>query len=214
MNVFLVPYFLILCSIIAFLFYFVEGKLILKLVSIVGMFYIASAIYFSFESYRGWPASETEAMDGMVLMSVVIFDKSSKAEGHIFVEGIPCLKGKCDQDIPQSPLLAELSPFKVFGYIPTVKNYPRLYEFAYTDANRKLFSEAQKNMKDGGRSIFHRNGKGNKEGNGSGRPSDAKGDKAGYGSGDGTINGHSTGAPEIYIDNQSIKDLLSKETPQ
>lgn len=220
MNISVAIYFILYTAIIGYLFYHVKGYLAAKAGMLIVMFYMASAIVFSFDSYMGWPARDSAAPNRMVMTGVVIFDKTNKAPGAIFVTGIPCLGtstiSECMESDTNDSVWKGIVAFKIFGYEPPLLNTPRIFEFEYTPENRKMFADAKANMANGGTSVFRRGGKKSGEaGQGEGLEGNsdeaAEGRKGGQG-GEGTKNSRSEGASEIHVDNISLRDILRKDS--
>lgn len=218
MNLSIVAYFLIFAFVLGWLFFKVDGFVKTKILMIVAMFYVSSAIIFSFDTYMGWPARNEDVPETMVLTNVLIFDKTDNANGYIYVTGIPCIGKKnvdeCMQSSNNEMTLRYLNPMKIFGYVPVTVNTPRIYTFPYTDENRKIFGEARDNIKKGGRSVLRRgnSGKVGEDGKGDGN---AEGESKGKGgeSGEGTKGAESEGAMDIHVDNEALKDFIRKDTP-
>ena len=210
-----VLYFLVFAAAVAFAFYKIEGYLIAKIAMMIALFYTSAAIVFSFNTYMGWPAPDSEAPDRMVMTSVVIFDKTKTDPGSIYVMGIPCSSKKLDECLKSdkdTSLIGELTAFKVFGYSPQLANTPRLYTFPYTEENRKMFGEAQENMQNGGRSVFRRGAKKGGEGEGNGQEGDEETSGKGKAQkGEGTRNAETIGAQDIFVDNINLRDILKKD---
>ncbi len=207
----LVLYFLFTTVVVAYLMMRVEGAVLSKVIVLTVMFYISSAIWFSFSSYKGWP-TDRPATEDAVIMSVVIFDKTKSNPGAIYVTAIPCSGSvsECQEYSVDDGLLSKLSPYKVFGYVPKARNTPKLFEFPYTEANRKAFSEARDNIANGGRSTMKgmKGKQGEGKGDGSGQPTGI--DKAGMNGGpDGQENASIDDAPMIV--NEGPQDLLRKD---
>jgi hypothetical protein len=213
--------FLIFAFTIGISLYYVPGKLGLKIHLALAMFYMASALFFSFDTHKGWPAPDGVTPDKMVIVGVVIFEKTTKSDGMIFVTGIPCSSfddiARCFEEEHNASLWTKLSPYKIFGYEPDNVNTPRIFEFPYTDKNRKMFGEAKQNIADGGVSIYHK-GQNEKEGKGKGKGGDGQGndpnaigEDGGAHDGDVSPNAQSASESEIYVDNLSLRDVLKKE---
>jgi uncharacterized membrane protein YgcG len=215
-NLSIVIYFLLFAFVIGWMFLNIKGFTYLKGAMIAAMFYVSSAIIFSFSSYMGWPVEGDNAPDTTVLTSVLIFDKTNTSDGYIYVTGIPCAGQsnieECMRASKVNSYVASLGAFNIFGYVPTVINTPRIYTFPYTEENRKNFAEARENMANGGRSVMRR-GKKNKGGTGEGEGGQ-EGEGQGGGksqSGDGTPNSLSEGAQEIWVDNIHLSQFLRKD---
>jgi len=203
----IVLYFLFITLVVAYLLMRAEGAKFIKVVLIAIMFYVSSAIWFSFETYQGWPTND-RPNDDAVILAVTIFDKTNLEPGAIYVMAIPCVGAvdTCEEYKTDDGIITKLSPYKIFGYVPTAKNTPRLYRFPYTTENRKAFSEARENLSKGGRSTIKGEGKGKGKGKGA-APGDAE-DGDGK-SGEGQENAHIDDAPQIV--NEGPQDLLRKD---
>lgn len=204
-----VVFLLVFAVISAFLVYTSRGSLVLKTVLLVLLFYSASAIYYSFDSYRGWP-TDTRNKRELVVLSVVIFEKTREDPGAIYVTGIPCAVSpmECLKYAETDTVFKKLSPFKVFGYVPPAANTPRLYEFPYTEENRQKFAAARENIKNGGVSIVE--GSESEESSSAGQES---GDKSKAESGSDAADGQKTEKRDpnaVKIDNLGPEDLLRK----
>ena len=218
MSLTIVVYFLVFSLILGFIFYKIEGFIKTKILAIAMMFYISSAVYFSFDSYMGWPAKDVSVPDKMVLMGILIFDKTTRNDGQIFVMGIPCSAAtsanECLSPNSDTSILTMLSPIKIFGYVPEKLNTPRLFSFPYTEENRKAFGEARENIDGGGTSMFYKNGKpAGDQKDETGQDGTGNGDGEGQ-AGEGTKNAESEGAKNIYIDNRNLKDIIRKDSQQ
>lgn len=219
MNISIILYLLIFALGLGFSFYHVTGYLKTKVALLCAMFYMSSAIIFSFDSYMGWPTDQKNAPDSMIMLNVIIFDKTTKSDGVIYVTGIPCATAndvaECMSPIKNESFLTTLNPMKIFGYGPPSINTPRVFEFPYTEHNREIFASAQEVMHEGGQSFFRR-GKQTpgKEGDGTGSgQGEADGEGMGK-TGEGTQNADSEGAQEIYVDNKSLRDIMKKDQAQ
>jgi uncharacterized membrane protein YgcG len=222
MTVAVVAYFLVFAFVFGWLLYNVQGHLAIKTLAAALMFYTSTTIVLSFGSYMGWPTKDKFAPDNMIITSVLIFDKSQTTEGYIYITGIPCGDksfDECMESTKNETYLGAINVFDVLGYVPPVSNMPRLYEFPYTEENRKMFAEARENIAEGGSSVLKRGKKG--DGSGVGKGEDGEGDGAGDGDGSESGSGGTGGldetpnamggAAEIYVDNRSLKDFLRKD---
>ena len=105
------------------------NKFFLKLIVITYLFLISSGIYFSFDTYKGWPSRE-KIERGMLVMSLTI-EPSETQKGAIYLWVIPEEKetGFLTYD---------------FGMIA-----PRSYYIPYTKQSATKFAEANEKIKQG-----------------------------------------------------------------
>lgn len=203
----IVVFFLFVTLLIAYLLFKAEGSNALKVVILLVLFYASSAVWFSFDSYKGWP-TEASPRDDAIILSVAIFDKTNTSPGSIYVTAIPCTGdvSECETYAEDDGLMTKLSPYRVFGYAPKARNTPRIYEFPYTEENRKAFSEARENVSNGGRSTIKGAGK---KGQGKGGQHGKEETEGGMMGGDGQENAGIDDAPQII--NEGPQDLLRKD---
>lgn len=209
----IVAYFLIITLLMVYLLMRTEGANAIKVAVIGALFYVSSAVWFSFDSYRGWPTDRRPDRD-LVLLSVIIFEETRSTPGAIYAVGIPCATDRtlCDKYTEDDGLLARLSPYKAFGYTPKARNTPRTYEFEYTEENREAFAQAQANIEKGGRSTLRiGERRDDEEGGEGGREGDGQTADPGAGVqvGDAAENSGIEGAPDIL--NEAPEDLLRKD---
>jgi uncharacterized membrane protein YgcG len=220
-NLAVVGYFLVFAFVFGWLLFNVKGHLAVKTVAAFLLFYMSSAIILSFDSYMGWPTRERDAPDNMIISGVMIFDKTATTEGYIYITGIPCGDKsfeECMSATRTESYLGAINYMNVLGYVPPVNNMPRLFQFPYTDENRKMFGDARENIAEGGVSVLKRGkGKGQGKGKGSGKGDEGEGDGEGEEGGSSSGSGgtdetpNAMGGQEIYVDNISIKDFLKKD---
>lgn len=108
----------------------------LKLINVTVLVFISSAVYFTFETYKGWPTLEK------------LHDKA-RVFG-IIIE--PPVKGKSDGAIYYWVVEKErvtTSFERIFRYVPTMPNAPRSYHLPYSPEAEKKFAEAQQALQEG-----------------------------------------------------------------
>jgi len=125
---FLVFYFLALAFITAGALYWSRFHL-LKFISVGMLFFIAGAIYFSFESYKGWPTDDIK--DRIRVMSIDIHEPAQEDDGAIYVWGISLTQ-------PEN---------SIFRYVQ--EGAPRNYVLPFTEESASEFYEAQEKLKKG-----------------------------------------------------------------
>lgn len=136
---------------------FFNRSLLLKIIVVTYLFFISSAIYFSFETYKGWPSSQ-KVTKGYLVATLVI-EPTKYNEGAIYAWIIEKERSKTFLD-------------KLFGFTYNGISVPRSYKFEYTNKRASNFNHANKQMKEG--NIVMVDGEGE-----SGEASADKGDKKG-----------------------------------
>ena len=210
----IVAYFLIITLLMVYLLMRTEGANAIKVAVVAALFYVSSAVWFSFDSYRGWPTNVPPQQD-LVLLSVIIFEETKKTPGAIYATGIPCVTDRalCDKYAEDDGILARLSPYKAFGYASKARNTPRTYEFEYNEENRKAFAQAQANIEKGGRSTLRvgkqEEGVGSKGGRKGSGDETAEPAEEGARGDDAVENSGIEGAPDIL--NEAPEDLMRKD---
>lgn len=108
---------------------------LMKLINVTVLVFIASAVYFTFETYKGWPTVE-RIQSGMVVSIVIERPVPNKSEGAIYVWMLPQKK--------------QLNWFeRIFVYSPTTIGTPRSYLLPYSKEADEKFSEAKQRMANG-----------------------------------------------------------------
>lgn len=127
-----------------------------KLALIAGSFYIASAIYFSFDSYMGWPAPLTEntvPTNKLQVVWALISEPTQATPGLIEVWVLPDVRIYNDKGVAESKKLEawydHFAPWKVFGYSPKYLNMPRAFDIPYTREYAEKMSNAQQAIQEG-----------------------------------------------------------------
>lgn len=125
----------------------------LKLVVITYLFIISSGIYFSLNTYKGWP-SEQKINSGFMIISLII-EPTADSAGKIYVWIMP--------DETNTNWLN-----KIVSYEPKDKYTPRIFEFPYSDEAASEFNKANEAIRNG--NYVHIDGEGKiddgSEGNG------------------------------------------------
>lgn len=112
-----------------------KKSLLIKLVTITYVFVIASLVYFSFETYKGWPTAD-RAEKEQQLLAVHIVDPRGKNPGAIYywVSGA------------EEPTHLE----RLYVYFPSeVDSPPRAHHTPYSKKKADKFREAQQALEDG-----------------------------------------------------------------
>lgn len=115
-----------------------------KCVVVVGLFVAASAVYFSFESYKGWP-SDQRRPDTVTLLWVEIYEPKGSDPGHIVI-------------MVRSDSTSIREESGIFDYVP-LYDAPRLYEVPYDREAATFYSKAQEAIM-GGNVVTLENGGG------------------------------------------------------
>lgn len=126
-------YMLIVFSLLYVLQMFFGRNIFLKLVVVTYLFLASSAVYFSFDTYKGWP-SEEKIQKG-ILVSVEIIQPSDDHKGAIYLW---IYDEKRDATFIQ----------KVFGY-STIIPAPRAYAIPYSESAKGMFEDAKKQIEMG-----------------------------------------------------------------
>lgn len=108
----------------------------LKIISITTLIALSSLVYFSFESFRGWPTREVPR-SGYVL-HIEIIQPNREFAGAIYVWVID------ESDKKVEGLLN-----KLITYEYEIKPAPRSYYLPYTKESNKMFGDAKKKIEDG-----------------------------------------------------------------
>lgn len=131
----------------------------LKILTVTYLFLISSAVYFSFETYKGWPTQQP--IEKAYLVSVEIIQPSDTFKGAIYLW---VYDEERDMNILQS----------IFGY--SDKKAPRSYTIPYSQKANADFSEAKKKLEEG--MVVELNGE-KKKGTNSDEAKDGESDKQG-----------------------------------
>lgn len=111
----------------------VFNRFFLKLAVITYLFLISSGIYFSFDSYKGWP-SRDKIDRGMLVISLTV-EPSETDKGAIYLWVIPEEK--------ETGFLEKILTYN-FGMIA-----PRSYSIPYSKQSASQFAEANEKIKQG-----------------------------------------------------------------
>lgn len=102
-----------------------------KLLTVTYLFFVASAMYFSLDTYKGWPTNE-KVKEG-ILTFVIIDEPTEVSEGAIYIW------------VRNSEV--KFFWYQWLGYSP--KDEPRSFVLPYTKQTAKKFREAKKNLEEG-----------------------------------------------------------------
>ncbi len=127
----------------ALILYYVQGKMALKVSSVAVFFFIASSIYFSFNSYKGWPA-ETQFTGKAEVLWIDVAEGPTDEESSIFV----WLKSG-DLKYKKEIAKAWFDPRSALAYDP--QGYPRAFRLPYTKEGAKFADKAKRAIKEGGK---------------------------------------------------------------
>lgn len=126
-------YILIVFSLLYVLQMFFNKNLFLKLIVITYLFITSSAIFFSFETYKGWPSGNR--IEKAILINVQISEPSDNNPGAIYL---------WVYDEPKPATVFS----KIFGYTPLAAE-PRSYVIPYSKNTKQKFEEAMKQIEMG-----------------------------------------------------------------
>lgn len=112
-------------------------SLFLKLVNITVIVFISSAVYFTFETYKGWPTIEPIRERSRVYAVIITPPVEGVHKGGIYY--LAKEKNK------KEPTILE----KVFRYMSPLPNSPRIYYTEYTEQEERLFSRVQEALEQG-----------------------------------------------------------------
>jgi hypothetical protein len=145
----LVPYFVVFVTILGFIVFSTSVRAWLKIAAVVMTFWMASGIYFSLESYKGWPVTIEQVPydEKMRLIWVDIYEPFEDRPGMIFVWLRPFDIEESDKE--QMKLWEHLNPYAVFGFKPLYKLTPRSYSIPYEEPLAKELQQMQQLIKQG-----------------------------------------------------------------
>lgn len=126
-------YMLIVFSLLYVLQMFFSRNIFLKLVVVTYLFLASSAIYFSFDTYKGWPSHEK--IQKGILVSVEIVQPTDDHKGAIYL-------WVYDENKESSFIQ------KIFGYSTDVPA-PRAYVIPYSENAKGMFEDARKQIEMG-----------------------------------------------------------------
>lgn len=126
-------YALIVFSLLYVLQLYFNRNVFLKIITVTYLFLISSALYFSFETYKGWPTQQT--IKKAYLVSVEIIQPSKEFPGAIYLW------------VYDQPEENTNSILNVFSY--SDKNAPRAYYLPFTQGASDNFTEAKKQIENG-----------------------------------------------------------------
>lgn len=108
-------------------------SLILKLTIVTYLFLISSGVYFSFETYKGWPSKE-KLNHGYLVYSLIV-EPSKEEPGAIYYWAVP-----------EKEELSSVRKFFTYNFELTA---PRSYYLPYSKKTASDFAEANQKIKDG-----------------------------------------------------------------
>jgi hypothetical protein len=130
-----VVYMLAFAVLMGVVLFFVQGKWPLKLAAVGTYFFVASSVYFSFETYKGWPTGAE--MDGRVrVLWIEVAEGESEADSSIFLWVKPPSKYKKQIDY------AWFDPRSALAYAPS--GYPRAFRIPYSKDAAKFADKAKR----------------------------------------------------------------------
>ena len=109
---------------------------LLKLVNITVLIFLSSAVYFTFETYKGWPTVEEQTARARVFSVVIITPEQGVHDGGIYYWAL--------ENNPE-PTLVE----KIFRYHTNMPLAPRSYFVKYTPQTEQVFSRARNALQEG-----------------------------------------------------------------
>lgn len=110
-----------------------KKSLLLKLAAVTYMFAVASVVYFSFETYKGWATVDKPTKGELI--SVYIVDPRGKNPGAIYFWVV----GKEELDLLE----------KLYTYVPDGEQHPRAHSLPYSKRVADKFREAQEALEGG-----------------------------------------------------------------
>jgi hypothetical protein len=108
-------------------------SLMIKLAAVTYMFAVASVVYFSFETYKGWATTDRPTKGDLI--SVYIVDPRGKNPGAIYFWVV----SKQELGIIE----------KIYTYVPGEEASPRAHSLPYNKKAAAKFREAQQALEDG-----------------------------------------------------------------
>lgn len=126
-------YILIAFSLLYVLQMFYTKSIFLKLIVVTYLFLVSSAVYFSFETYKGWPSTDRVLKGNLV--AVEILEPSDNHPGAIYLW---VYDEKREKNLYQ----------KIFHY-STSMPAPRSYVIPYSKTSKERFEEAKRQIEMG-----------------------------------------------------------------
>lgn len=146
-GIFLVSFLLLVTFIVAAAFYFVKVHT-LKFIAVALAAFVSSAVYFSFDNYKGWPTHNKYPTGWVVGIEIREPNQEMKDEGEIFIWLYP-------KTIKRS----------LFGYAPIAPT-PRGYRLPFNNETSKQMSDAKQKMKQGYQVLIEGDDEGGEDGAG------------------------------------------------
>lgn len=108
----------------------------LKLINITVIVFISSAVYFTFETYKGWPTTESIREKARIYSVIITPPVEGVHKGGIYYLA---------KERKKEPTVLE----KIFRYMSPLPDSPRIYFTEYTEQEERLFSRAQEALEEG-----------------------------------------------------------------
>lgn len=187
--------FLLFAIVLSYFVFTSRAKLAIKIVTVAFFFYMASGLYFAFDSYLGWPYYDqllTKRTD-FELVSAYVVQNSKDSKGAIYIWAKP-LEDKFfewrygDQAEMYKPETVELTftdrldPRFMFTAQPSGKDAPRAFWTDYSEQLEQQLQEAMTAQQESGALATVRLGpkpEGEGDGNAEGHEGDQKEDGGG-----------------------------------
>lgn len=127
----IIVFLLIILAVLYTLQLYFSKNFAIKLLAATYLFFVASAMYFSLDTYKGWPTSEK--IERGVLTAVIVDDPSEESEGAIYIW------------VRNTEV--KFYWYQWLGYTPS--NEPRSFVIPYTKESAKKFRDAKKSIEEG-----------------------------------------------------------------
>lgn len=108
-----------------------QKSFLLKILTATYLFFVASAMYFSLETYKGWPTIQ-KPTEGMIT-AIIVDDPTENTKGAIYI----WVRNSNDK----------LMWYQSLGY--NSDKEPRSFNIPYTKESAKAFREAKKSIEEG-----------------------------------------------------------------
>lgn len=181
----IVVYLVFYAILVGSLFYQVNERYGLKVLSIVVLFTLATSVYFSFDEFKGWPSAELPA-NGLEVIYLKVDEPQGESKGAIYVWVIPHEQG--------DSTLASLSPGRLMLHDTAGK--PRVFTYPYSEQGAKKAYQAMEAIQQGMTVTTGKEVKDPKSGNGDPAEDSHDGDQEG---------GKASGS--AHYDNSTIVDF-------
>lgn len=186
-----IVFLLIILAILYITQLYFNKNFLLKLLTVTYLFFVASAMYFSLDTYKGWPTSE-KVKEG-VLVFVIVDEPTEVSEGAIYI-------WVRDSEV-------KFFWYQWIGYTP--KDEPRSFILPYTKQTAKTFREAKKKIEEGKFVLLEEESEPSNELNGS----ESEGEADGNGK-NGNMNDYDEDYKVPHLKIVEPEELLKKEGNQ